>query len=438
MKSLVCFITFIASLTVSYSQTEMKSKNIIPPSSLESNICNTMFVNDQAQLNAFNESLEPYIGIYESMEKNQKSIITIPTIVHVIHNSDESIGVGSNISMAQIYEQLTILNDDFRRNNADTANTPSYFAPLAADCEINFCLISAYPSNHPNAGQLIPELGIDRIDVTTLGLNNTSIGYVSSTIDDAIKVPTYWNPDEVLNIWVCRLDNNILGYATFPNASLASHDGIVVNYDNFGLTSHYYGLGRTLTHEVGHFLGCYHTWGDSFGCSGTDLCDDTPNEEIFVPHCPSGIYTDGCTPSGNGVMYNNYMDYTNDVCKNLFTLDQKTRMHATLMSQPRRSTLSGFSSELCSVWLDLTEDKLNESAISIYPNPTNRIVNIELAENETYSIELFNTVGKRVFLNQDKNSSSVSLDLFEQEDGVYFLIVRTPDKFHTTRVILVK
>lgn len=335
--------------------------------------CGTMDNISAADLQALEKSLKPHIAAYienQNLGNNaKKAIYNIPTVVHIIHNSNEGVGSGRNIPNARVLEQIQILNDDFRRTNADAVNTPSYFQGVAADCEINFCLVTRYPSGHPMAGQTLPEQGVDRVSTSQIsGISNTSTGYPTGTIDGTIKPATQWNPDEVMNIWVCQLQSGLLGYATFPNSGPANRDGTVMGYQYFGLTGGNFGLGRTTTHEVGHWLGLYHIWGDDGNaCSGTDQCADTPNQAGATNGCPSGVRTDGCT-GGNGIMYQNYMDYSYDACMNIFTQDQKARMQSIMASQPRRSTLNGFSATLCTA-VGLTAD-FNESATTITAGQT--------------------------------------------------------------------
>ena len=134
-----------------------------------------------------------------------------------------------------------------------------------------------------------------------------------------------------MNIWVCDLSSGLLGYAQFPGGP-ASSDGIVCDYayfGNIGTATAPFNLGRTATHEVGHYLNLRHIWGDS-NC-GNDFCNDTPEHNGSNYGCPNYPSTSSC--SGNGAygdMFMNYMDYTDDGCMNMFTQDQKTRMIAAI------------------------------------------------------------------------------------------------------------
>lgn len=308
--------------------------------------CGTMDGISQQDLDAFQEWLAPRVASYlnqQAMGGSPEAIYNIPTVVHVIHNSNESVGSGRNIPNARILEQIQILNDDFRRTNSDAGNTPSMFTGVAADTEINFCLITKYPSGHASAGQTMPEQGVDRVSATTIGLSNTTSGYPTATIDGTLKPATSWNPNEVMNIWVCQLQSGLLGYAQFPNSGAANTDGTVMGYQYFGNTSSApFHLGRTTTHEVGHWLGLRHINGDA-NC-GNDFVADTPTQASLTSGCPSHPRP-SCSNSGD--MFQNYMDYSNDNCMNIFTAGQKAVMQNVMATASRRSTLNAASTTLC-------------------------------------------------------------------------------------------
>ena len=150
-----------------------------------------------------------------------------------------------------------------------------------------------------------------------------------------------------------NLGNSLLGYAQFPNSSgltgficnqgAANTDGVVVQFSSFGRinTTAPYNLGKTMTHEIGHWLGLRHIWGDA--TCGDDFCGDTPTHQTSNSGCPSHPKPNACGTADE--MFENYMDYSNDACLNIFTRDQTTRMRTVLTSSPRRASL--LNSDAC-------------------------------------------------------------------------------------------
>lgn len=268
---------------------------------------------------------------------------TLPVVVHVVHNG-EAVGKGANISQAQIQSQLDVLNEDYRNRNADGALVPAPFQPLRADAQFQFVLAVRDPS-----GRLLPEPGIDRVDRTALSL--PAPPYDLPTVESTIKPATDWNPEQYLNIWVLDLGTTVLGYAQFPDNTAglaglspsggdAATDGVVIAYAAFGRVGTLfpnYNKGRTLTHELGHWLGLLHVWGDS-NC-GDDYCADTPTQETSNIGCRTFPHV-SCSNGPTGDMFMNFLDYSDDACLQLFTGDQKGRMQDVLAAgTPRRASL---------------------------------------------------------------------------------------------------
>jgi len=267
-----------------------------------------------------------------------EQVYTIPVVIHVIHNN-ESVGFGSNISESQINSQIEVLNEDYRRLNFDTINTPEIFKPMAADIRIEFKLAERDPNGEETNGIL-------RVAGTQNEWNATS-----SQDNQELKSLSFWPPEDYLNLWVTTIANDYLGYAQYPITELPGSvppfdretDGVVIHYRAFGSIlkgnfPHLYSnfnRGRTTTHEIGHFFGLRHIWGDIIGCGGTDYCDDTPDAEDFHYSC-SNIDPFTC---GSEDMYQNYLDYSYDACMNIFTIDQSERMRIVLENSPRRKSL---------------------------------------------------------------------------------------------------
>ncbi|SDR70707.1 Pregnancy-associated plasma protein-A [Formosa sp. Hel1_31_208] len=233
-------------------------------------------------------------------------VITIPVYVHVIYSNAQQ-----NISSTQINSQMSVLNDDFRAANNDVNQVPGEFAGLVADTEVQFSLAGTY--RYPD-------------DRGSWGTN------------DAMKAayPPV-TPETHLNIWVCNIGGGILGYAQFPGGPIAS-DGVVVSPQYFGTTgfvSAPFDGGRTLTHEVGHYLNLRHIWGDG-RCNRDDFVSDTPTSDAPNYGCPS-YPTVNCRSND---MTMNYMDYVNDDCMYMFSSGQKTRMRSVFQSGGPRAGMA--------------------------------------------------------------------------------------------------
>jgi hypothetical protein len=264
-----------------------------------------------------------------------KATYQVPVVVHVIHNG-EAVGIGTNISEAQILSQIAVLNKDYQRLNTDASNTPAEFLPVAGSFDVEFILAKRTPEGLATTGI-----------VRKQGTKN------SYTVNDnyELKSISYWPAEDYLNLWVCNIID-YLGYAQFPVSSLAGlenssnnrlTDGVVIAYQAFGSADDGsfnlepdYNKGRTATHEIGHFFGLRHTWGDDDGtCSGTDYVDDTPNQANFTKGCP----THPSTSCSVVKMFQNYLDYTDDRCMNIFTQGQVSRMQTVIENSPRRESL---------------------------------------------------------------------------------------------------
>ncbi|HLP96273.1 MAG TPA: M43 family zinc metalloprotease [Saprospiraceae bacterium] len=269
------------------------------------------------------ERIEEHARKFAQMS-HDRAVVTIPVVVHVVWYNNTQ-----NISDAEIQSQIDVLNADFRRTNADANNTPAAFQGVAADCEINFCMATQDPSGNATNG-------IQRRQTTVNGFStNDNVKFFSTGGLDA------WDRNKYLNIWVCNLSGGLLGYAQFPGGP-ANTDGVVCDYAYFGTINSTppFNKGRTATHEVGHWLNCYHIWGDDgTSCNGTDNVGDTPNQADENYGCPSFPQI-SCSNGPNGDMFMNYMDYTDDACMNLFTAGQKTRMQSLFSAGGDREALA--------------------------------------------------------------------------------------------------
>ena len=263
----------------------------------------------------------------QTFSQSNNQSITIPVIFHVIHNG-EQVGATPNLSSTYINAQIAQLNLDF-------ANLTGSSYPQAADTGIQFCAAKIDPN-----GNCLAEAGINRVDRNSLGL--ASPPHTTTYFNSSIQPLTQWNPEHYFNVWIGSLPNGFLGAAQLPEATylaginnnngLAITDGCIIDYKSIGSVtvpnpnSTDFNLGRTLTHEVGHWLGLRHIWGDG-GCNLDDYCNDTPSQGNSSAGCPIG--NDTCPDPGLD-MVENFMDYSNDACMHTFTEDQRDRMLVTL------------------------------------------------------------------------------------------------------------
>jgi hypothetical protein len=331
-----------------------------------------------------------------------KSIYTIPVVVHIIHNG-EPVGTGTNLSDAQVFSQIDVLNKDYQRLNADATSTPAEFLPVAGSIDLQFVLARQDPFGAPTNG-------IVRVKGTQTGwtLNENS----------TFKALSYWPAEQYLNIWVVRFSDNTIGFSQFPVSSLSGlegssqdrlTDGVAVNYLAFGSVDYgsftldsKYNKGRTLTHEIGHFLGLRHIWGDDgSSCSGTDYVDDTPNQAgSYLNQCPSGTRT-SCSTND---MYMNYMDYTNDACMNLFSAGQIGRVNVVLQNSPRRASLltSPGATDPTAVAVDVALRKIKTPGTSACGDPFTPTLEIQnLGSNTLTSVRVQMKVNNAIVETKD-------------------------------------
>jgi PKD repeat protein len=341
-------ILFALSLVLSIICFSAKAQTI-RCATMEQDSINRLRFPQRGQLNDFEERIQQKIleiNARAASGRTEATTITVPIVVHVIHNG-EAIGTGANISQAQVQAQIEVLNEDFRRK----AGTPGFNDnAVGADIEIEFCL-----SPVDEDGVTLAEPGIDRV-------RGSQTTWTKDQIDGTLKPSTYWNPNLFFNVWTLKFggsDANLLGYAQFPDGSNldglnsiggpATTDGVVILYTSFGsadkgnfpVMQAPYNKGRTLTHETGHYFGLRHIWGD--GACASDFVDDTPTQQSESRGCPTNkLSCDGTTPA----MVQNYMDYSDDACMNIFTKGQKARIQAVLELSPRRKSF--VNSTLCS------------------------------------------------------------------------------------------
>lgn len=270
----------------------------------------------EQQREQFNRIVEQNRAVRTGDASKVEAVYTIPVVFHIVLANQ------SLVTDAQIQAQVDTLNKDYSGTNGDTVNIPSYFKSLFGRSSIRFCLAQRTPDDESTNG-------IERITTAKTSFSNTDDGVKHASSGGADN----WNSANYFNVWICPISNSIVGYATFPQDGSEAEQGVVIDYRSLpGGSFAAYNGGKTLTHEAGHYFNLYHIWGDDDGaCTGTDYVDDTPNQANSTSGCPGGIKTDNCTPSGNGILYQDYMDYSNDPCLVMFTSQQAARMESALL-----------------------------------------------------------------------------------------------------------
>ena len=346
------------------------------------------------------------------------NLIRIPVVVHVIHNNASGkIGgpENGNISNEQIYSQIKVLNEDYRRKFGTRGyNTSS----VGADMNIEFFLANYDPKGNPSDGIVRiysskPKFDVFRDDLT---LSNLS----------------YWDSNRYLNIWVTSLDDDFLGYGEFPTGEFDGLDleeideridGVMIDHHAFGnkigtSIEGVYTYGRTLTHEIGHWLGLIHTWGDEY--CGDDFCADTPPTE-------SGNLTIKCTQTYSNCrnqktlnMIENFMDYSPDSCMNIFTQEQKNRTRAILEISKRRKRL------ITNAEFNLPQ--VDNLTVRVLENPTsgeNIFIQILMNDFSNFSYEIFDNSGKKILSQsfEDTPSRLIQIPRISLGKGVFNLRV---------------
>ena len=254
----------------------------------------------------------------ESMES--RKLRTLPVVVHVVYNTPDE-----NISDAQIRSQIKVLNRDYSAKNPDKTKTPTPWKGLIIDSKIRFALAKKDPEGKPTTG------------ITRTKTDATSFGTHDEVKSGATGGVNAWPTDKYLNLWVCALGEQLLGYAQFPGGPKATDGVVILNtaFGTVGTAAVPFNLGRTAVHEVGHWLNLNHIWGDTNDCSGTDHISDTPHAKLPNFGKPAFPHVT-CANGPNGDMFVNYMDYVDDAAMVMFTNGQVARMHATLIG-PRNA-----------------------------------------------------------------------------------------------------
>jgi Pregnancy-associated plasma protein-A/Secretion system C-terminal sorting domain len=343
-------------------------------------------------------------------------VIKIPVVFHVLYHTPEQ-----NVSIEAIDLMMAALNRDFNKKNSDTANIPSVFKSLSTSMGFEFKLATSAPSGAGTTGV------IRKYTPITYWMSDDKMKFSKNYGDDA------WDSKSYLNIWLCNMQD-ALGYSTLPGMD-PQKDGIVISFEdifNAPGTSPAINDFRTFVHEVGHWLNLNHLWGD--GYCGDDKIDDTPKQSTYTPGCPNGIRV-SCGNSVTGDMYMNFMDFTNDVCMNMFTVGQRRRARALFEAGGARNSIlysKGLNFPLIPAaqppdyypkWLQT----------QIYPNPATSYIDFYFEYDGRWlgrEMKILDMNGK-VVMNRNISSKIQRIDISKLSAGIYFIVAeKEEEKLH--------
>ncbi len=453
--------------------------------SQENNFCGTEIPSQQWE-NIFSSLINDFKKTHEQNSSQQFTEYTIPVIFHVIH-SGQSVGTFPNILQAQISSQVTVLNQDYAgtgfncntypvnafiqwaiNQNLPAVNRDSLGRVKIANINIKFCL-----AEKDTSGNTLPEPGIERINLNSRGWVNPNTFAVPADLrsyfDGTIKPQSIWDVRKYLNIWISDKNASMpfTGFSTLPPLSTLpgisgagegtdSTDGIWSYSSAVGSAFIFPGgvyaspnvRGRTITHEAGHYLGLRHIWAD--GSCLTDYCADTP--PAFTSNTGFPVYPlnpGSCSSpanSPNGEMFMNYMDYSADPAKYMFTYDQAVRMQTAMLNSPYRNQLGTHGLCVAVLGINSEGNSIPEGYLLMqnYPNPFNPVTEISFSMpgTENINLRIYNSLGREiaVLLNStiEAGYHTVNWNAAKEPSGVYYYVLSTDKISISRKMVLIK
>ena len=362
------------------------------------------------------QNLEQFTANFIKNPQSQaqsRGAITIPVVVHIVYQSETE-----NFSDQQVQTQIAALNRDFNRENTNLDKVHPDFSGLIGRVGFNFCLASSDPDGNPTTG-----ITRTRTDEDSEFFNGADwIYYNNRGGKDA------WQPEQYLNIWVTKSSGRILGFGSKPGENAPLEDGVVIGSQYFTNTPPFH-LGRTLTHEVGHYFNLFHPWGSDseLNCGGSDFVKDTPSQSEQYFGCPD-LNSTSCDSRD---ITANFMNLSDDECLAMFTHGQVNRMQAALVGA--RSGL--LNTEGCDQIM--ASDPIED--ISIYPNPASYYFCIETKELSSPNVRLRILDSRGALVQNEVDVLPNHTTFFKPNyEGIYFLQFLVGEKETITKKVIVR
>lgn len=346
--------------------------------------------------------------------------IDFPVVFHVLY-----FNTAQNIPDSVLQHQLDVLNEDFNATNANIVDVPVVWQPLIGDMDITFSFATTDPQGNPTTG-------IERRQTTAVSFPSSNAhSFAQGGLDP-------WPDSNYINIWVYNMSSGLLGYSSFPDTNPNTLQYLDFDYNVIGRndpnTQAPYNLGRVGTHEMAHFFGLRHIWGDDGNaCSGSDNIADTPNQadENYGNPGVGTVITDACSPTAPGVMWMNYLDFTDDAAMCFFTLGQVVEVHSNI-----NSFFGSFGNP---AGIDPVSPE-SPSGFSVFPSPSSTgIFQVNrIAYDVKTSVEVYDVQGRMILapVYFEQGSTTMQVDLSGFTNGTYSFVIRTENQVETKRVVI--
>ena len=359
----------------------------------------------------------------KNTSKTSAQSIIIPVVFQIVLDSNQFKQLGGTEGIKdRVTTQMRVINEDFNGKNPDKVKVPAVWESVFGNVNISFGLARVAPNGDSSQGyniKIVP--------------NGTS--YSADNAGKLAKFSTSggldaWDNTKYFNIWIVNLKTSgstALGITVPPGfpAFTKPELGISLNYLAFGARTsagqsfiNKFDKGRTLTHEIGHYFYLWHTWGDDGGLcpdngGSDDGFSDTPPEADASTGAPRFPRFDACSPSGNGIMFMNYMDYSDDTALFMFTRQQAAMVNSQLAA--------GGQSYSLTLHPELIDIEFKETGIKVFPNPTQGILYIKYDEvdNPLQRIIVYNMLGQKIIETTEQGIKSIDMSFWSK--GIYFV-----------------